>query len=168
MKRLLLLSTLAAVSLGAAAANKPEDFPLRVQIIMRAERTHVHNGNFDFSHGTGQANLFENSEPIGLDFSYSICPQPLSISGPEETLNARWKKKGEELTVLLPVLGKTDKYQTCDWKVSPKTVVYIRSRGALRTMSPADMKTWMQHHDFDPEHGKNQLKNLKNRGEKDE
>ena len=79
MKRLFLLSALAILSLGATAANKPEDFPLRVQIVLRAERTHVHNGTFDFSHGTGQADLFENSEPIGIDFSYSMCPQPLQV-----------------------------------------------------------------------------------------
>lgn len=168
MKRPLVFAALVLLSTSAFAANRPEDFPLRVQIVARAERTHVHNGSFDFSHGTGQANLFENSEPSGFDFSYSTCPQPMNIAGPSETMNARWKKKGEELTVLMPVLGKADKYQTCDLKVLPRQSVYVRSHGNLRTIPPAQMKAWMQRHDFDPEHGKNTLKNLKNRDGADE
>lgn len=156
-------STILALSLAfpSAAANRPEDFPLRVQIVHRDEQHHSHGGSFDFSHGVGQADLFEHGEPIGFDFSYSVCPEPLNISAGGETLNARWKKKDAELTVLLPVLGKPGNFKTCDWKIAKRTFVYIRDHGNLRNITPEEMKRWMERHDFDPENGKNELKSRK-------
>jgi hypothetical protein len=62
---------------------------------------------------------------------------------------------------LIPVFGKAGKYFTCNFKTDQKDFAYVMISGRLRTESPAEFKEWMQKHDYDPEHDKNEPTNLK-------
>ena len=67
---------------------------------------------------------------------------------------ARWRKPGKQLTVLLPVFGKQDKFFTCDFDTDVKETAYLMHDGHLGEEPAADFKAWMVKHDYDPEHGK--------------
>jgi hypothetical protein len=104
--------------------------------------------------GDGLANLFENGEPRGLDFSF-VCSQRIKPSFGFETYPAKWKKQNEELVVLFPVFGKSNAYFTCNLKTQLKDYAYFMHNGRLESAPPAQYKAWMANHDYDPEHGKN-------------
>jgi hypothetical protein len=138
-----------------AASKNPADYPLRIHVFRRNETTFYHNHALDEVKGEGRANLFENSEPKGIDFQYD-CWQKLETSSGFETYPAKWKKPNEELTILVPEFGKTGSYSTCDLKVAMKDFAYYTHSGTLYTEPTAKFKEWMTRHDYDPEHGKDQ------------
>src|ERR1700733_15038207 len=88
------------------------DYPLRVHIFNKNETTFYHNRNAEEAKGEGRANLFENGEVHGIEFTFD-CDQKLKASFGYETYPAKWKKPGQSLTVLLPVFGKNNAYFTC-------------------------------------------------------
>lgn len=143
----------AAVSLSAESRN-PADYPLRLHIYNRSEATFYHNRTTDEAKGEGRANIFENGEPRGVDFSFD-CPQKVQPSFGFETYPAKWKKGNRELVVLFPVFGKSDAYFTCTLKTHVKDDVYFLRNGRLESEPTAQFKAWMAKNDYDPEHGKN-------------
>ena len=157
---LLLLLSLVASSNSFADSKDPSDYPLRIHVFNREQTTFYHNRMTDDAKGDGRANLFENGEPKGVDFSYE-CSEKVRPSFGYETYPAKWKKPGQELTVLMPVFGKAGKYFTCNFKTDVKDFAYLTHNGQMRSEPVSDFKTWMQKHDYDPEHGKNQPTNLK-------
>jgi hypothetical protein len=137
-----------------AESKNPADYPLRLHIFSRNETTFYHNRNAEESKGEGRANLFENSEPRGIDFSFE-CSEKLKPSFGYETYPARWKKPGQELIVLLPVFGKNNAYFTCNLKTQVKDYAYMARDGKMASEPSTEFKEWMTKHEYDPEHGKN-------------
>jgi hypothetical protein len=146
----LLAFTLLPVFAGAAS-HKPSDYPLRVHIYRRVVHSHHTHGLLTYVEGDGRANLFENSEPKGIDFTY-VCGERFMTSSGFETYPARWKKPGESLVLLMREVG-SDATDTCELKVDVKNFVYVSRNGTLMTEPPEVLKTWMNHHQYDPEHG---------------
>lgn len=144
---------LASATLIAESKN-PADYPLRVHVFGRDQTTFYHNRSAEESKGEGRANLFENGEVRGIDFNFD-CSEKLKASFGYETYPAKWKKPNQELTVLLPVFGKTNTYFTCNFKTDIKDFAYFAHDGKMSSEPSAQYKAWMVKHDYDPEHGKN-------------
>ncbi len=156
--RLTCLCLAAATLIFAAAAVQAEsknvaDYPLRLHIFNHSQTTFYHRDVIDETKGEGRANLFENSEARGVDFSYE-CSEKVKASFGFETYPARWKKPGRELTVLFPVFGKAGNFFTCTIKTDVKDFAYIQRNGSMGSESVEDFKHWMIAHEYDPEHGK--------------
>lgn len=145
-----------------AGSHNLGDYPLRVHIFQFNSHSHYYrsggNGgisSLDMVDGEGRANLYQNGEPRGFDFSYR-CSERLRGSAGFETYPARWKKPNQDLEILLPVMGKPGAFDSCEMKVEMKDNVYFRHAGMLDE-EPAQMfKQWMEKHQYDPEHGKNE------------
>jgi hypothetical protein len=137
-----------------ADSKNPADYPLRIHVLGRNETTFYHNRYAEEAKGEGRANLFENSEAHGVDFTFD-CSEKLKASLAYDTYPAKWKKPGQELTVLLPVFGKSNTYFTCNFKTDVKDFVYASHNGQKVEEPVAEYKKWMIKHDYDPEHGKN-------------
>ena len=152
-RNLLFLCLLSPIVLHAESKN-PADYPLRVHILGKNQTTFYHNRFAEEAKGEGRANLFENSEARGVDFTFD-CSEKLKASFGFETYPAKWKKPNQELTVLLPVFGKTGSYFTCNLKTDVKDFAYATHNGKMISEPVADFKQWMIKHDYDPEHGKN-------------
>jgi hypothetical protein len=138
----------------SAESKNPADCPLRLHVFGRNQTAFYHNRYADEFKGEGRADLYEDSDVHGIDFSFD-CSQKLRASFGAETYPARWKKGHQELTVLLPVFDKDNAYFTCDLKTQVKDYVYAHVGDGLTSETPADYKAWMVSHDYDPEHGKN-------------
>ncbi|PYX97658.1 MAG: hypothetical protein DMG64_15040 [Acidobacteria bacterium] len=139
----------------SAAQNKQlADYQLRIHIFRRSETTFYHMRVAEEAKGEGRANLFENGQPRGMDFQFN-CAHQLQTSSGFETFPAKWKKPNQELEVLLPEFGKSDKYEKCKLEVQMKDFAYVQRNGALGTEPTESFKQWMVKHDYDPEHGKN-------------
>lgn len=143
----------------AGESKNPADYPLRIHIFNRSETTFYHRRIEEEAKGEGRANLFENGEPHGVDFSFE-CSEKLKSSFGFETYPARWKKPNQTLVVLLPVFGKTGAFFTCDLKTDVKDFAYMSHNGNMQSEPTAQFKAWMTKHDYDPEHGKNTPINL--------
>jgi hypothetical protein len=147
----LLLST-AALAGGHNAA----EYPLRVRIYQEGGVSHYYDRSLETVDGEGRANLFENGEPRGFDFSYR-CQERLRTSAGSETYPARWRKQNQTLEILLPQFGKPGAYDACELKVLMKAdAVYHRHNGLLGEEPAAKYKQWMEKVQYDPEHGKNE------------
>jgi hypothetical protein len=146
----LLLSPVALAGKTSAA-----DFPLRVHIFSYNGHSHYYSGTLDMVDGEGRANLYENGEPHGFDFSYR-CADRLRASPGYETYMARWKKPGKDIEILLPVFGKPGAADGCELKVLMKDSAYTRHNGMLGEEPAAKFKEWMAKHQYDPEHGMNE------------
>lgn len=147
---------------SASAKTNPADYPLRVHIVFRNGIRHYHGmgggiSSLEEVDGLGQANLFENGQPLGFDFNYN-CGQPITPQSAFDTYIARWKKQGRVLEIAYPVMGgKPGDVYTCELKVSMKqNTVYVRRSGGIAEEPAAEFKQWMVAHQYDPEHGKNQ------------
>ena len=148
------IAVLLIPALAAADSKNPGDYALRIHIFQRSETNFYRYRSEEEAKGQGRANLFENGEPHAVDFTFD-CSQKLLSSFGAETYPAKWKKPGQELTVLLPVFGRTGKYFTCDLKTDVKDFAYYSHNG-LRSEPVADFKAWMVKHHYDPEHGLDQ------------
>jgi hypothetical protein len=146
----LLLSTFALAGKTSAA-----DYPLRVHIFSYNGHSHYYDRSLEMVDGEGRANLYENSEPKGFDFSYR-CADRLRVSPGYETYMARWKKPGREIEILLPVFGKPGAVDGCVLEVLMKDTTYTRHNGLIGEEPVSDFKNWMDKHQYDPEHGKDQ------------
>ena len=138
------------------------DYPLRVHIVFRNGTRHYRGMGGGISSltrvdGLGEANLFENGQPLGFDFTYD-CDQPLTPQLAFETFMARWKKQGRVIEIVMPVVGgKPGEVDPCELKVTMKQdTVYLRRNGRAAEGSAAQFKKWMTEHQYDPEHGQNQ------------
>ncbi len=136
------------------AAHNPADYPLRVHIFSHNGVSHYYGPggirSLEDVDGEGRANLFENSQPRAFDFHYE-CEERLMNTMGYETLPARWKKPNVELEILLPVSGKT-----CKFQVAMKDGIAYRMSNGNFGEEPADrFKVWMDKYQYDPEHGRN-------------
>lgn len=136
---------------GLAAQNSHTDYPLRVHVYEQKWQKHP-NGAVD---GEGRANLFEHGQPRALDYSFT-CSELFRASMGWETYPARWRRKDGELEILVPVMGKPGAHSTCTLKVVMKSAAYYKRDGKLNEEPASVFKDWMQKHNYDPEHGKNQ------------
>ena len=121
--RLLSLCLFFAAATLYADSKNPADYPLRIHIFNRNETTFMHMHSVDEAKGEGRANLFANGDVHGVDFTFD-CDQKLKPSFGFETYSARWKKPNQELTVLMPVFGKTgaaSPKQACQGSVQAST-----------------------------------------------
>ena len=159
MLRSVALCLLLVPSALAGESKNPADYPLRIHIFNRSETTFYHHRQEEEAKGEGRANLFQNGEPHGVDFSFE-CSEKLKSSFGFETYPAKWKKPNQTLVVLLPVFGKTGSYFTCDLKTDVKDFAYMSRNGNMQSEPVAEYKAWMAKHDYDPEHGKNTPTNL--------
>jgi len=142
-----------SVALNAESRN-PGDYPLRIRILGQRQTVFYQRRELDEAKGEGRANLFENSEAHAVDFIFD-CSEKLKASFGYETYPAKWKKQNRELTVLLPVFGKSNSYWTCNLKTDVKDYVYGTHNGRIGSEPVEAFKAWMVKHDYDPEHGKN-------------
>lgn len=147
------LSLLFTPAVLSAASRNPADYPLRIHIFGRSQTNFYSMRSVDESKGEGRANLFENGEARGVDFNYA-CSDKLKSSFGYETYPAKWKKPGRELTVLLPVFGRSNAFWTCNLQTDVKDFAYTRHNGSMNSEPVEAFKTWMVRHDYDPEHGK--------------
>jgi hypothetical protein len=156
MRRMLLLCFcfLLAATVLHAESKDPANYPLRVHVFSYSETTFYRHESLDEAKGEGRANLFEGGAAHGVDFSFE-CDQKLKTSFGYETYPAKWRKPGKELTVLLPVFGKTGSYVTCSFKTDVKDFAYTSHKGGVGQETVDAFKAWMIEHDYDPEHGKN-------------
>lgn len=150
----LLCACLVVSSAAVKAESKnPANYPLRVHIMGHSQTTFYHMRSAEESKGEGRANLFEGGEAKGVDFTFD-CSQKLKASIGYETYPAKWKKPNQELTVLLPVFGKSNSYFTCNLKTDVKDYAYVGRNGRIIPEPTAEFNAWMVKHDYDPEHGK--------------
>ncbi len=157
-RALLVFCAFALLSAGASASKRTAaDFPLRVHVFSHSGNSFYHDRMLDSVQGQGRANLYENGQPHGFDFAYE-CSVRLMGSPGAETYLARWKKPGRELEILLPVLGgKPGDMNACDLKVTLKPdSAYFLHGGVIGEEPASDFKKWMDEHQYDPEHGKNE------------
>jgi len=163
MSKLLLTSLTVSMLLSPtmlfAKSINPADYPLRIRIYSKDQTTFYSRREVEEAKGDGRANLFEGDEVHGIDFNYS-CSEKLKASFGYETYLAKWKKQDKVLTVLLPVMGKANTYNTCDLNTSLHDTVYNRNNGRMSEEPAERCKAWMMKHDYDPVHGKNTPKNL--------
>ncbi len=140
-----------------ASKRNPADFPLRVHVYECNQIIQMGpSGGINFVDGTGRANLIENGEPKGFDFSFR-CLDHVNYSSGYETYLARWKKPNAVLEILVPVMGKPNATNACELKVALKDgLVYHTHNGRLLEQPAAIYKKWMEKVQFDPEHGKNE------------
>ncbi len=143
----------ALLSASVLAGHNTADYPLRVHIFQFNSYSHYAYQTVNFVDGEGRANLYENSQPRGFDFSYR-CGERLRGSAGFETYPARWKKLNQSLEILLPQFGKPGAYESCEMKVNMKATAYYRHNGGLDEEPAVQFKAWMDKHDYDPEHGK--------------
>jgi hypothetical protein len=160
MRKAFLIAGCLSILIAANAGKlNMADFPLRVHIFGFNGAAHYYAGSLNSVDGERRANLYENGEPRGFDFSYN-CADRLRMSPGFETYMARWKKPGKTLEILLPVFGKPDASETCDLKVLMKDTAYMRRNGLLGEEPASVFKDWMIKHKYDPEHGLNQPERL--------
>lgn len=145
-----LLST-SAFAGGRSAA----DYPLRVHVFQHNSHSHYYHQLLDSVDGEGRANLFENGQPRGFDYSYR-CGERIRNSPGYETYLARWKKQDQVIEILMPKLGKPGAMESCELRVEMKDFAYYRHDGNVDTEPQAAFKEWMEKYQYDPEHGKNE------------
>jgi len=139
-----------------AGGHDPAQYPLRVHVFQFNSHSHYYEQRtLERVDGEGRANLYENGQPRGFDFSY-LCYERLRVSAGFETYMARWKKQDRVLEILLPVFGKPGATDACELKVDMKDAAYFRHNGGLDEEPAAKFKEWMDRHQYDPEHGKNE------------
>lgn len=159
--RCIAASTILLASTAAlhAESKNPADYPLRIHVFPHAQTAFYHNRSAEEFKGDGRADLFQNGEAHAVDFTYD-CSEKLRASLSYETYPAKWKKPNQQLTILLPVFGKSNTYAPCTIKTDVKDFAYATHDGIMSETSSAKYKTWMNRHDYDPEHGKNTPTNL--------
>ena len=138
-----------------ADSKNPADYPLRVHVYQTRWQKHP-GGAVD---GEGRANLFEKGQPRAFDYSFN-CSELFRASMGWETYPAKWLKHDGELDMLIPVEGKPGEHRECLLKVVMKNAAYYKRNGQLNEEPAAVFKTWMEKHNYDPEHGKNQPSGL--------
>ena len=101
---------------GPATVANPE-FPLHARIL----NTHWNHINGGYQ-GYGRGDLLGDS-PSGFDYTYS-CSEPfLHNAQKDEFYQARWKKEGQKLELLMQEMGSSHE-QKCELKVSMKPQPY--------------------------------------------
>lgn len=134
---------LLAIPSALFAAERSQDYPLRVSILGKHGRSNS-NTMCPYSvgadaWGSGYGNLLQGDEPRGFRFAYT-CSSKLPKTNRNVTYAARWKKPELQLTLLIPVEGKKDKFWTCDLDIRLKKFVFDKEN---TTLSVPEMKRRM-------------------------
>jgi hypothetical protein len=148
---------LALSTVVQAGGPDPADYPLRVHVLKNTSqpRNTRENKNLsdspDYVDGQGVADLFENGEPRGFQFSYS-CIGGLKASSGYGTYPARWRKREKTLEILVPREGKSWNLDSCGLRTEmrPGLVFYFRN-GQIAEESAKLLKDWMVQYKYDPE-----------------
>ena len=135
-----------------ADSKDPAYYPARIHIFTRHQVTFYHHTWVDETKGEGRANVFENGTVYAVDFSFD-CEQDIPHSFGYVAYPAKWKKPGKELTVLIPVFGKTGESFTCTFNTDKKDFAYTIHKTTISTEPIETYKAWMVKHNYDPEHG---------------
>jgi hypothetical protein len=143
---------------SAFAANRA-DFPLRVHIYQNSQHSHYRGQVLTAVEGMGRANLYEGGQPRGFDFTF-LCGERVMTSSGYETYLARWKRKNQSLEIFVPEIGKPGSGHTCELKADIKDFAYYRHSGSINTEPAETFKQWMEKHQYDPEHGKEEPVNI--------
>ena len=145
-----------------ASGPNPENYPLRVHILKYASRTSPRRGGKDpsgmqeFVDGQGVADLFENGDPRGFEFTSSCTDPPIASSG-YGSFPARWKKKERTLEILLPQTGKPWNWVSCDLRTEmTEGLVFFWKNGSPAVEAAKTLKEWMVKHQYNPEQGKDE------------
>jgi hypothetical protein len=143
----------------AALAGGPNaaKYPLRVYIFRYAVQPETSRGAkhpsdmAEYVSGIGQADLFENGEPRGFQFSF-VCVAEMRASAGYETFPARWKKREAVLEILLPEKGKSETMDSCELQPDMMAGQAYFWKNSAVAQEPSDLlKGWMVKHKFDPE-----------------
>ena len=78
-RKLLFLCLLTPIVLHAESKN-PADYPLRVHILGKDQTTFYRNRYAEEAKGEGRANIFENGEARGADFSFECTGRPDNVA----------------------------------------------------------------------------------------
>jgi len=147
-------------TLAPAGKPDPDNYPLRVHVFKNTQKSRHTRQNKgdpegpDYLDGMGVADLFENGEPRGFQFTYN-CMDVVRESGGYSTIPARWKKKEKTLELLAPEPGKPWNGETCDLKTEMRPgLAFILKNDSMAEESAAALKEWMAKHEYDPEKGK--------------
>lgn len=135
---------------AVASADNAPGFPLRVHVFQTRWQKNP-GGKVE---GEGRADLFENGQPRGFDYTFH-CSELFRASTDWETYPARWRKRNGELEILIPVTGKPGTSSECTLRVVMKNGAYEKRNGQLTERPASEFKAWMVKHNYDPEHGKN-------------
>lgn len=162
-RALLLISGIFAFCLLPAMqafAKDADDFPLRVVIFHNTEHgrhereAKISNETPEYLDGMGQADLFENSQPVAFEYNYT-CTPGMRSSGGYETFPARWKKRDKALEILVPEPGKPWNNVSCvlHTTMQPGTALFWNDDEVMQE-PVVKFKEWMASRLFDPENGK--------------
>jgi len=155
------LSTFAvcmAVSTAVEAGGPNEaNYPLRVHILKfnkragKGDEAKNLSDAPDFVQGMGVADLFENGQPQGFQFSYD-CIYGVQASQGYSNVPARWKKKGKRLEILVPEPKKPSNLDSCplDVEITPLLAFYWKD-GRISEERIEVLKAWMVKHQYNPE-----------------
>ena len=145
-----------------ASGPNPDNYPLRVHVLKYVSRSSPNRGGKnlsgmqDFIDGQGVADLFENGEPRGFEFTSSCTEPPIASSG-YGSFPARWKKREKTLEILLPETGKPWNWVSCDLRTEmAEGVVFYWKNGSLAVEAAKALKEWMVKHQYNPEQGKDE------------
>jgi hypothetical protein len=92
-------------------------FPMHVRIL-QTHWNHV-NGGYE---GYGRGNIL-GDKLTGFDYTYSCAEPFMHNAQKDEFYQARWKKEGQKLELLMQELG-TDHEHKCELKVALKPMPY--------------------------------------------
>jgi hypothetical protein len=121
-------------AVAAHAAPKLADYPLRVRIF----QNHWNGSDWNGYRGFGRANLIDGDQTNAMEYTF-LCEDHFTASDPGEGYPAKWKKQGQELEMLLGIIG-TDKVHKCTMKTTLKDFVFVRRAGVLGTITQAEFK----------------------------
>jgi hypothetical protein len=116
----------------ALAAKNPADYQLKVQVVR--QMWGVHNVRYAQYKATGSGNIIDGSAIHAFDFKYD-CSVGLARTPQNQSYLAKWKKTGSRLELLIPVIGKEGKYQTCELETSLHYGVYVYRQGGVAEIS---------------------------------
>jgi hypothetical protein len=127
MKRQLWLpAILFCLASSAFAGRDPADYPLRAQLLQQSWTSRdLVRGEY---RAAGRGNLWEGETVHAFDFAYD-CAVALTTSTANHAYPAKWRRQGERLDLLGSRIGKNDKYEECELKITMTSGVYVVGTG---------------------------------------
>jgi len=105
---------------------------------------------------SGEPSLFRVIRDL-INFRLSrLRIERLRVSAGFETQVARWKKPGRAVEILLPEFGKPGAMDPGELEVDMKDQTCYRHSGGLDEVPAARFKEWMDRHQYDPVHSRNE------------
>jgi hypothetical protein len=140
MKRISLAIIFAIViPLFVLASKDPATHPLQVHILNTQWRG---DGRGVYS-GWGRGNIKDGGSIRGFDFTYFGCAPFKTTAGERQMYPGKWKKDPLLLEILVPEIGKIDKFSSCELKTTVSDGVYVHGAGGLISITQQEFKDWM-------------------------